>query len=80
MEGTRRAASGRKLFIGGECGRVSGRAEPYLRTDSRNLGVDMVVLVCSTLRIPLEHREGRDGKKHSGHLKRHFLRATHNYA
>lgn len=30
--------------------------------------IDMVMLVCSNLRIPLEHREGRDGKKRSGHL------------
>ena len=42
--------------------------------------IDMVMLVCSNLGIPLEHREGRDGKKRSGHLKRYFLRATHNYA
>ena len=50
MEGTQRAASGRRPFIGGaaladppephggECGRVSERAEPSLRTASRNLG------------------------------------------
>ena len=42
--------------------------------------IDMVMLVCSNLRIPLGHREGSDGKKRSGHLKRYFLRATHNYA
>ena len=42
--------------------------------------IDMVMLVCSNLRIPLEHRKDRDGKKRSGHLKRYFLRATHNYA
>lgn len=30
--------------------------------------IDMVMLVCSNLRIPLEHREGRDGKKRSKHL------------
>ena len=42
--------------------------------------IDMVMLVCSNLRIPLEHREGRDGKKRSEHLKRYFPRAAHNYA
>lgn len=42
--------------------------------------IDMVMLVCSNLRIPLGHREGRDDKKRSGHLKRYFPRATHNYA
>lgn len=42
--------------------------------------IDMVMLVCSNLRIPLEHREDRDDKKRSGHLKRYFPKATHNYA
>ena len=42
--------------------------------------IDMVMLVCSNLRIPLECREGREGKKRSGHLKRYFPRITHNYA
>lgn len=47
--------------------------------DVQNL-IDMVMLVCSNLRIPLERREGSDEKKRSGHLKRYFPRATHNYA
>ena len=42
--------------------------------------IDMVMLVCSNLKIPLEHREGREGKKRSSHLKRYFPKATHNYA